>query len=699
VLRALSPTLCVFVRSVFVRSVFVRSVFVRSVFVRSVFVLCVFLLCVGARASVTRAQSCVGAERWAAACGAAQDVDVDVLFCPAGGLVLSARVGDGEPVRVEITRGRRDAFRRVGELGISPIAKYPDWNAAPESVRVGFDRVVACVRADPGLVVAAGTFAPSSVNEVRDAGPSDGAGAWLVALGVLAALVVLGRDLLSRTTALLRAPARARSAQRRRRALSTAAALVALTVATYFARQRLVPFAFAHQNGQGPLWIDYALGAPSTYGPGYAELFGVVARSSADPDGAVFVAQALLAALGPLLLWLLARRVGARASLAWALALALAIEPGLARLSGSESYFAAIGSLLLLAAAALATGARRARIRSVDFAVGLSSAGLLAALAVRIHPIAAASCACLPLIALVGPGSLRARLRVTAVATAGIGALALSGLLAALGGVTRGELGSAWLPGITARIEQGRVGSALVVSVVFAALFLARARRRQRSAWRAAALGVALLVSAATYVLGDVLPIIEFGYFSLFIAPIAAATASGLAGIAPPRALAITRLAVPAFAMPAVIVLLALVAAIVRAPALVALPTDARELAHLRAWREQLPPDATFVFVGVSGRRRLFVPMHGAFAAGTPFARQLDVAHPAPNLTALDARHIYYYRSSLCAAADTRAYCDDLERTYRMSPVRTAHLPARESMAELGYAEHSVEVTLSRVHR
>jgi len=670
------------------------------VVVLRVTVLCIIVLCVSARASVTRAQSCAGAERWAAACGSAQDVDVDVLFCPAGGLVLSARVGAGEPVRVEITRGRRDAFRRVGELGISPIAEYPDWNAAPESVRAGFDRVVACVRADPSLIVAGGTFVPTSVSDVGDAGPSHGASSWLVALGVLTALFVLGRDALRRTVATQRVAARSRlrSVQRRRRALSTAAALALLTVASYLARQLLVPFAFAHQNGQGPLWIDYALGAPSTYGPGYAELFGVVARGSADPDGVVFVAQALLAALGPLLLWLLARRVGARAPLAWALALALAIEPGIARLSGSESYFAAIGSLLLLAAAALATGARRARVRSVDFALGVIAAGLLAALAVRIHPIAAAPCACLPLVALVGLGSLRARLRVTVAATAAIGALALGGLLAALGGLTRGELGTTWLPGITSRIEQGRIGSALVVSVVLAALFLVRARRWQRAAWRALALGVALVVSAATYVLGDVLPIIEFGYLSLFIAPIAAATAAGLSGIALPRALAIARL-VPEVALPAVVASLALIGAIVRAPALVALPTDARELAHLRAWREDLPPDATVVFVGVSGRRRLFVPMHGAFAAGTPYARQLDVAHPAPNLTALDARHVYYYRSSLCAVADTRGYCDDLERTYRMSPIRTAHLPARESMAEFGYADRSVDVTLSRVRR
>lgn len=629
-----------------------------------------------------RAQGCPGAERWADACAHAHDLDVEVVLCPPGGVILSARVGAGTPVRIEIAHQPEAAFRRVGALGVSPVGEYPDWNRAPEAVRDGFERVLACVEEDPSLDVPEGRLEPAGSGGGRRADSRSPPGPpWLGLLGLMLGAVLVARI----------GKAARPSRRTARRAARHAALLAVLSIATFAARAALVPFAYVHQNGQGPLWIAYALGRPSAYGPGYREVLGAIARFADDPDRAVFVAHAVALALAPALSFVLARLVGARRPLAWTVALAVAVDPGLARLAGSESYFATMSALLLAAGVFLAVGVARGRVRDVHFALGVVAAGLLAAQAARVHPLGAVGAAALPLIAFAGSGSIRGRLRVTAAATATIGALALGGWLLGVGDLGGGELGDAWLPTLGARIDWGLVKRVATWGVVLGAALVYLSDQRRRALARVLTLVLVLVAAAMTDVLGPVPSIVHFGHAMLFAAPVLALFAAAAARTSLPSPLPGSPRAVAV-----VVAAIALAAVPFRMAVATRLPTDVRELTHLLAWRHEIPPDATVAFVGIADRRRLFVPFYGELVDGSPSAHALDVAHTPPNLASLGAT-VLYYRSSVCEAPETRAYCEDIERTYRLRPIERATLPALPSMGGLGYAHRDLEVALFAV--
>ena len=99
-----------------------------------------------------------------------------------------------------------------------------------------------------------------------------------------------------------------------RRVLEAAGLLAAATAATFALRWALAPAAFFHQNGQGPYWASFALcRVHSSYGPGYAEVFGwVPAALGASPERALFLAQALAAATLPASAWVLLRALRVR---------------------------------------------------------------------------------------------------------------------------------------------------------------------------------------------------------------------------------------------------------------------------------------------------------------------------------------------------------------------------------------------------
>jgi hypothetical protein len=284
---------------------------------------------------------------------------------------------------------------------------------------------------------------------------------------------------------------------------------------------------------------------------------------------------------------------------------------------------------------------------------------------------------------------------VFAAATLGIGAIAVTGFLDAFGDLGGGELGDSWLPGITSRIDVGLVKDGTLTAVLAAIVLVGLAKRRARAAVRAAVLAALLLVEAATNFLGPVPDIVHFGYGALFAAPLAATLGASLAHIALPSWVSRSRRAVPA-----IVLALAAILGLVRARALTATTTDVRELALLREWRDDVPADATLAFLGVAGDFRLFVPMHGSWMEGSPSARQLDLAAPVPDLATLGGEgDVYYYRSSLCEATepDTRAWCEDIERTHRLAPIHTARLPAAPSMGAFEYAHGELEVGLFRV--
>jgi hypothetical protein len=284
--------------------------------------------------------------------------------------VLEADTRGGRPLRVEVARHRPEAFEHVGPLGLSPVGEFAEWGEAPEELRAAFEGVLACVRHDPSLAVPEGRLEPSG--DAPPPAPTPPV-PWLLLGGLLLGALSLGLGL-------------RRSRPPRDRVLRVGLSLAALSVATYFARALLSEPAFVHQNGQGPLWVSHALCVSSHYGPGYAEVFGWVTALGGEPGSAIFLAQALFAALGPAFLWIAARSAGARASVAWAAATLLALEPTLARLAQSESYFGISATLLLLCAAILSAGAFRRRPLDPRFLLAVAAAGLLVAQTARIHP-------------------------------------------------------------------------------------------------------------------------------------------------------------------------------------------------------------------------------------------------------------------------------------------------------------------------
>ncbi len=594
---------------------------------------------------------------------------------------MDASVRGGQQLRVEIVRRRQHPFRTVGDLGVSPVGQFQSWREEPPAVREAFDRVLACVRDDPGLDLREGTLAPRGERSRAVAAATRVP--WLALLGAVFALFGCAR-----------AHTRGRTVTARelgRRSLVTPAALCALAVATLVGRALLVPAAFLHQNGQGPLWVDQALGAPSIYGPGYAEMFGLLASAAHDPDRAIFSAQSVLSALVAPCMWLVARRCGARAPLAYALAIAVALEPAFARIAASESYFATIAALLALGGAALAVGAWPGRVRDASFVPCAVAAGLFAAQAVRIHPIGAVPAALLPLVALVGRGSLRARLRVASVSVLIVGAISIASFVDAFGDLTGGALGERWMPSFTARLAHEHRWGEIALTVLATIGVGALSRRPGRGALRALVLCAVILVASVTDMLGTDPEILHVGYRSLLLAPGAAALAATISGLRLPATLSRhSRL------VPAIVLSIAIAGMPARWALVEELPTDARELAHLLAWRESIPVESTVAYVGAVGRRRLFLPMHGDWTPMSPASFRIGADERAPDLRLLGS-DVYYYRSSLCASPEGEGFCDDLEGLYRLERVRSAALPSIPSERGLGYEGDVVHVTLFRV--
>ena len=233
-------------------------------------------------------------------------------------------------------------------------------------------------------------------------------------------------------------------------------ALLLLTALTWLLRGAILGPDFLHQNGQGPLWVRFALCMPSSYGPGYRELFGrAITAFGGEPSAALFTLQEAFAVLTPALGWLLARGVGARGSVPWALALLLACDPTLVRMAQSESYTGPIFVLLLASGALLSWGLRERRLWTVDAVAGATAAGLLIAQAARIHPVAWLPAALIPLVVLVGVPAIDGRWKGWLWATAAVGAVASVGALPVLTSVAGGELGQAMIPTL---FEQARWG-------------------------------------------------------------------------------------------------------------------------------------------------------------------------------------------------------------------------------------------------
>lgn len=602
---------------------------------------------------------------WVRGCRERAGMEVSVVACPPGLLIVSAS-RDGVTTRFQIEGGEGRGFRTAGQVSISPIGDFASWADQPEPRRRSLDAVAACALAALPILAARPSDPPRPPPEhVRPPPP------WRLLGGALigaVALLVAARGRLRRA---LVSPA--------------AAALAALAALTWLGRRALFPHGFFHPNGQGPLWVALALDdrpEPSDYGPGFREIFHALAAGSPRPEAAIFLAQSLASALAPPLGYLLARAVGARPALAAAVALFFALDPALGRLAGSASYYGTAEILLLAAAAILAEGARRSRVRRPELLLAAIAAGLLAAQAARVHPIAWAAACLVPLAAFPGAGSSRARLRAGAAAAVTMGAVLLAAAGPAALAVLQGPLGPHWLP--RARALHADLPAPLVLLVLALSAIVARTRPHLRAWSRVALLVVTVLACALTGLVRlDGLPF-RYAYAMLF-APVAAAALVGLlARLAPGRAAA------------AALAVMTLVWAAALHRPLAPLATPALESAWAEEWRERLPRGSTVAHLARVEPRLEVLPLYGAFDPRALTARGLDASGPLPDPGEL-ARGGYWYRSSLCALPEGAAFCDEVERALVLEPIARRDLPAIPGRPDQRYPGGTVSVALFRI--
>jgi hypothetical protein len=590
--------------------------------------------------------------------------------------------------RIDVVGEPERGFVAVAGLGASPVGEFSIWAEAPSGVRAGFDAVIACLEADPEPLRRATTefldprdTSQSAVPASRSEGgptmegrrqqPEVSAAETAAPVPWLLLLALLSGGLAS--TLMLRRPG-AKGHGR------DAALLAGLCGTTWLLRRLLIEPAFFHQNGQGPLWIAYALGRESFYGPGYHQLFGHVVAGAADPDGALMGTQALAGALVPALAFVLARGVGAVRGVAFGIAGVVAASPFLGRLAHGESYFAAIFVLLLAAAAVLAVVARPDAGRSAMTA-GVVCAGLLVTQAALVHPIGWVPAALLPLCALAGTGPLRARVRLTLVAGAGVAAVVAIFGATQMMEVLQGPLGDQWL-------SPGREGGTRLPWLAMGLFVLASGYAVTMSRFREPVLSAVVLMAVvgtawATNLLGSAPVHVHAAYATLFLGPALAALTAFLVQVpeGPGRRIAAATLLGGALVWHAA-----------SWPLLSVVPTDAREAALARAWRETVPAGAHVVYLEGAEQQIVYLPLHGIRT------RTFWTNQPPPDLLALGGT-TYLYRSGLCSTERGRSWCEALEAAYRLEPVEVATLPAIPSMRGLDYDydREVVDVGLYRV--
>lgn len=613
------------------------------------------LLLTGLRSSARASESPVTA--WGLGCPKERGLTVVGAFAAEGMVSFDVQPGD---LRLEVRLASGRSFRRAGRYGVSPVGQFADWSAEPEVRRRALDAVVGCLIADPTLpLTGAGSSAPHADANLAPETP------WLALLG-LALLVGLALAL-------------ARPRERWRGALL----VVALGSLSFVARAYLAPWAYFHQNGQGPLWVGYALGEPSPYGLGYHQVFSrAAAWLPGAPEFAVFRSQALLGALVAPVGWLLARRAGARPALALAAALLIALDPTLARGAQSESYYAICTSLLFAATAAIALGSRpRARW---SFAFAVFTAGIFVATVARVHPVAWVPAALVALVPLSLPGRPRDRLRRAALAALGIGAAAalLSGR--AMLAVLEGALGQQWMP--TAHASTSSLGSltepaclVLVALGLCAIVAPLRALLLPVSALGVTLLamrGVSLVEGQSAYILG--------AYRLLYLPSAALAVAAILGHLARSRRAAILAASV--------LVCAGVGLAASRWPAQAYVSTDAREQAWTMTWRDRLPADACVAYIDRAEPRVLVLPLYGRCskewtwtAGGAP---RPDLGWGGP---------LYYVHTSLCSTPQAEDACRRFESAHRLHQIERVTIPSLPSLPYAPLPPGSIDAVLYRV--
>jgi hypothetical protein len=445
-----------------------------------------------------------------------------------------------------------------------------------------------------------------------------------------------------------------------------------------------------HVNGQGPLWIRGGALDPAAlinYGPGYFEIFGLVARLGAallgaPPDRAVFAANVALSALSPALLYTVARLAGVGRGGALAVAVALAADAVSVRTAATEGYFSSIVVLALAVQASLVLGAQ-AQVRGDRLAAGfcLAAAALLTGAAARIHPIAYLPLALCPLVVFgaARPEDWRARSVLTLVAAAAIGlSMVVSNGSTMMAAVRESPVVGHAFGGLT-----WRDGAFLVAALV--ATWVLRSWLRPPGL---PVLGVgSLVLMLLTRDAFRQHPLWQLCYERLFWPGV-------LLGVAPllPR-----RMQGAGWALG----IGAGMAAGLLVPALPYVATATTEQLEYRFLQEVLPgmpPGCMLVGVSRAGKRRWEIPSYLLPSRRPGEAAYRNLEGPEDLHDAVESGTcLVYVRSSLCSSAEGRALCEQLEREPRLARVASRVFPAQPSYVDLPYDRSEVEVVVFRV--
>lgn len=595
------------------------------------------------------------AKPWMQACAERSKLEIVVRGCPERRFVIGIpSVG----LDVEMAGPEVKAFHQVGAVGLSPIGSFPNWDNEPNAPRrKAFEAIEECVRVDAAV--------PLGSPQKSTAQPRP----WLLGAALVFAFALAFV-----------------STRSQKRLWLGIGAFVAASALTLFARQLLLPFAFFHQNGIGPSWIDVALNANRTseYGPGFAELFEHVASASGrSPELGIFWLSAILGCTVPSSAYLGARALGASRAVSAIVFAGLALDPVLVRVAHSESYFGSTIAFGFAAATALLCGCRRPEPKSATFVLAVLTSGLFIAQAARVHPIAWVPLALLPLVVLLGPRLGKQRVVACVLAGLGIAVVVSVATGPALFAVVKGTLGNQWMH--RASPHQPFAGQTLpfIALSLFAGWLLGG-----RRGWTTAAITfTSLVVGGATDLLSEPNPAVHGAFLRLQLPLLVPVAAMWVDRLARRRRVERARYAPVAFAA---LVLFSIATSWSR---LTTLPTDAREAQFALEWRERLEPGSLVVYVEHAGYRNVRLPLYDQVTNASRLG--ISVGEPLPDLTKRSG-HVYYYRSSLCATDDAKAACQAVEASASLELVTEKELPAIASMRWSPFPVARVTVGLYR---
>jgi len=592
---------------------------------------------------------------------------VHAIACTPERVTLRLEPIDVASLDVDVERSTARAFRQAGGFGISPILQVADFQDVAAARREAFERLVVWIAEHPDRVAFDAPTPSPTLDALVKRTEVRSASLWFV--GAAALLAFLAR---------IGAAAPARFDR-----LATIA-LFAVSLALRLAFGAWGPLRI---NGLGPLWIMAAAvdaREADAYGPGYAEIFGPLVRHlPLAPDHAVYVANVVISAVLPPLLFVAARVLGIDARRSLVVALFLALDVVSIRIAATESYVPVIGALTAAASVLIGTSALHARRGDARRAAALViAAGLLLSQSARVHPVAWVPVALAPLAASAVPD-----LRWPARALLGIVALSISGAIVAL--TSASQIFHAYASMLGGDTMHGTWRWPRVwLAILLAALALGALFAKPRAPFVLGALSaVALACTRENY---GQSALWQASFDRLYLLPLLVAGAA-LVPEPPGRA--------RGFFFAAAAVMLALFAW--KAPILRERTTDHDEYRWARGWLATFPPSCRIAYVAVAGRRNLFLPTYVAPPTLTRDAiLRLDGRAPIDaRLTFGGVDCLYYAHTSLCSTLEGRPVCDDVERQLVTEPSHRAAFAAAPSNDELPYDRERVESVVSRVMR